>query len=200
MKDTQLKTIHRAEKFFKLTFLLICLFASISIITLIGATFSPRTAFSIEEGLEIWRVNYPISEITLFTSISTGKLAHLQSPEASAKGLFIVSLFTIIIYLTVVGYITKLFTHMLHAISTNHSPFTLDSVYVLKRIGWIIIIMSLLVDIFDQLLYAIFVTKIFYLQIQLNNIDYFLVGLGILVISHVFYVGYTSQKAVDATF
>ncbi len=118
-----------------------------------------------------------------------------------AKHAFLTSMFLLLVKVSLIIYGVKQAADFLNSIANDKAPYVIRNVKRIKKIAYVIIFYSVAVDILSCLLYLIFVTRIFTLDLSNVHLSGILSGVlsggFILVIADLFKYGVFLQEEFD---
>lgn len=176
--------------------------AIIYLAALIGCiylSFASQERFYAVKGNLDWSITYKLTNgSSFFIKIPFTDIQPSENIMFSAKKALLTCLSTLLIKASFVIYGIKLAADFLNSIA-NHLPlFMINNAKRIKKISYLIIIYSAVVDPLTNVLYSIFITKRFTLDLASFHLSGVLIGGLILVIADIFEYGVILQKEFDA--
>jgi len=160
---------------------------------------SPERFNAVKGSLD-WNVAYKLTNgSSFFLKIPFTKIQPIDSSLFNAKYAAITTLFLTFISISLISYGIKQVSNILNSTANDITPFIMDNVKGLKKLAYTIIIYSVAVDLLSDILFSIFVTKIFVLDISNIHLSGLVPGMLIFVIADIFKYGVFLQKEFDTT-
>jgi hypothetical protein len=193
------KRAYTIEKVLKFIFkIAIILFFTGVIVVLAIIFFASPERFNAVRGNLNWHITYNfINDSSFFIDIPFKFIQLLDSSKFNAKHAVSISLISILLKESLILYGLNQVVKILYSISNDIPPFTMDNVERLKKLSYSIVIYSVAADILSNVLYSIFVTKIFVLDLSNIHLGGVLIGGLILVIADIFKYGVYLQNEFD---
>lgn len=172
-----------------------------SIFLLIWATFLPQQDFYAEKGVAHWSLSVSLFEGSAFSAIIPFSILQPLSLDMfQAKTAFITYfLFRILISFPAFLYGVIQMEKIMLSILNIHTPFSTEIARRLRKISYVIITYALIGNLVINITIAIFVTHIFHINPLNISISGVIVGILILIISHIFFYGTYLQEEFDTT-
>lgn len=190
-------TIQGVISFFS-TILIILVVANFIALVLVFVA-SPERFNAVKGSLD-WNVAYKLTNgSSFFLKIPFTKIQPIDSSLFNAKYAAITTLFLTFISISLISYGIKQVSNILNSTANDITPFIMDNVKGLKKLAYTIIIYSVAVDLLSDILFSIFVTKIFVLDISNIHLSGLVPGMLIFVIADIFKYGVFLQKEFDTT-
>ena len=192
------KRAYTIEKVLKLIFKLAIILFFTGLIVLVIIFFALPERFNAVRGNLNWHITYDfINGSSFFIDIPFKFIQPLDSNVFNAKHAVLISVISILLKESLVLYGLNQVVKILCSISNEFPPFTMDNVERLKKLSYSIVIYSVAADILSNVLYSIFVTKIFVLDLSNIHLSGVLIGGLILVIADIFKYGVYLQNELD---
>ena len=158
---------------------------------------SPERFYAVKGNLD-WSITYQLTNSSsFFIKIPFTAMQTSENIMFNAKNGFLTCLSTLLIRAFFVIYGIKLAADFLNSIANDRPIFMLKNVKRIKKISYLIIIYSAVVDTLANVLYSIFITKRFTLDLANFHLSGVLIGGLILVIADIFEYGVILQKEFD---
>ncbi|WP_158702653.1 DUF2975 domain-containing protein [Paenibacillus faecalis] len=168
---------------------------------LIWASFVPQESFQAEKGVAHWLLSVKISDHLSFSSIVPFSILQpLSTDRFQAKTAFITFLLSrMLIFMPVFLYGLKQIKNILLSITDTHTPFAVQNATRFRNLSYAVIGYSLLGNLILNLSIIIFVTNIFSIQLTNISLTGLMIGLLLMIVSHIFRYGAYLQEEYDST-
>lgn len=203
-RDDITKIKKRVEKVFKAVEFIFAgaiIVSFIAVVIVIAAFFAKQGSFKAIKGNMDWCMRYEIFKNSYWNiNIPFKIIQPFSTSMFSAKAAFLTCIISwISIKMSIIIYGIKQISDILKTILNDMTPFIMENVKRIKKLGCLIIIYSAAGDVLMNIFCYIFVTKIF--SMNLENIDIIGVIIGgiILVIADIFKYGVFLQNEFDTT-
>ena len=194
---TRASTIQGVISFFSIILIILVVANFIALVLVFVA--SPERFNAVKESLA-WNVAYKLTNgFSFFLKIPFTKIQPIDISLFNAKYAAIATLFSTFTSISLISYGIKQVSNILNSTVNDITPFIMDNVKSLKKLAYTIIIYSVAVDFISGILFSIFVTKIFILNISNIHLSGVLPGILIFVIAEIFKYGVFLQKEFDTT-
>jgi len=194
---TRASTIQGVISFFSIILIILVVANFIALVLVFVA--SPERFNAVKGSLD-WNVAYKLTNgSSFFLKIPFTKIQPIDSSLVNAKYAAIATLFLTFTSISLISYGIKQVSNILNSTVNDITPFIMDNVKSLKKLAYTIIIYSIAVDFLSDILFSIFVTKIFLLDISNIHLSGVLPGMLIFVIADIFKYGVFLQKEFDTT-
>ena len=174
----------------------------ISVVAMIGFIyfcFASQERFNAVKGNMNWSITYKLTtSSSFFINIPFKVLQPLENGIISAKNAFLTGVFSLLIKVSLTIYGIKQAAEFLNSIANDKAPYVILNVKRVKKIAYVTILYSVAVDTLSSLLYSIFVTGIFTLDLSNIHLSGVLIGGFILVIADLIKYGVFLQEEFDA--
>ncbi|KLU64387.1 hypothetical protein DEAC_c35890 [Desulfosporosinus acididurans] len=165
--------------------------------------FAPQDKFNVVKGTIDWSITYRLTgSSSFFINMPLNILQPLENSMVVAKHAFLTSMFLLLVKVSLIIYGVKQAADFLNSIANDKAPYVIRNVKRIKKIAYVLIFYSVAVDILSCLLYLIFVTKIFTLDLANVHLSGILSGVlsggFILVIADLFKYGVFLQDEFNA--
>ncbi|MGC7870595.1 hypothetical protein ACPUYX_03570 [Desulfosporosinus sp. SYSU MS00001] len=165
----------------------------------IYSIFASPERFNAVKGNIDWSITNKLTNgSSFFINIPFKVLQPLGNSMINAKNAFLVGVSSLLVKVFLIIYGIKQAADFLNSISNDKAPYVILNVKRIKKIAHVIILYSVLVDTLSSLLYSIFVTRIFTLDLSNVHLSGVLIGGFILVIADLFKYGVFLQEEFDA--
>lgn len=172
----------------------------VALIVAVFLFFASPDKFNAVRGNLDWSINYTLTNSSHFSINIPFKLIQpLNSNMFSAKYAAIISFVTIFLRTSLILYGINQVANILKSTANDITPFIMANVVRLKKLAYSIITYSVAADLLSNLLYSIFVTKIFFLNLSNIHLSGVLIGGLIFVIADIFKYGAFLQQEFDTT-
>jgi ABC-type methionine transport system permease subunit len=156
--------------------------------------------FSAVKGSLNWHISYNLTNgSSFFIDIPFKIMQPLDSSMFSAKYAVLASLISLLIKESLILYGINQVANILKSTVNDITPFIMNNVKSLRKLAYSIIIYSVAADILSSILFSVFVTRIFLLDLSNIHLSGVLTGGLILVIADIFKYGVFLQKEFDTT-
>lgn len=156
--------------------------------------------FSAVKGNMNWAMRYAVTDTSYVSIYVPYKILQpLDSTLFSAKNGFITYLISTLFSLSLILYVFKQILNILKSIEQDVTPFIMNNAKNLKKVAFITITYSVVIDFLASILCWIFVTKIFSLELTNIHLSGVLVGGLIFIIAEIFQYGVYLQNEYDTT-
>lgn len=204
MSQEDIKSIKKRatmiQKVIKFIFKLGLILFFIELIVLVILFFASPERFNAVRGNLNWHITYNLTNgSSFFIDIPFKFIQPLDGIMFSAKHAVLISVLSLILKELLILYGLNQIAKILNDTSNEIPPFTMDNVNRLKKLAYLIIIYSVAADILSNILYSIFVTGIFILDLSNIHLSGVLSGGLILVIADIFKYGLYLQNEFDST-
>lgn len=172
----------------------------VALIVSVFLFFAAPDKFNAVKGNLDWTINYSLSNGSQFFITIPFKLVQpLKSNMFSAKYAAITSFVSIFLRTSIILYGINQVANVLKSTANDITPFIMENVQRLKKLAYSIITYSVAADILSNLLYSVFVTKIFLINLSNIHLSGVLIGGLIFVIADIFKYGVFLQQEFDTT-
>ena len=162
--------------------------------------FASPERFNAVKGNLDWNITYNLANgSSFFINIPFKIIQPLDSSRFSAKYAALIGLFSLLITLFFVLYGINQVADILKSTANDITPFIMENVQRLKKLAYSIITYSVAADILSNLLYSVFVTKVFSINLSNIHLSGVLIGGLIFVIADIFKYGVFLQQEFDTT-
>jgi len=191
------RTIH---KVIKVIFYIEVMIFFVALIAAGFLFFAAPERFSAVKGNLNWHMSYNLTNgSSFFIDIPFKIMQPLDSSMFSAKYAVLASLTSLLIKGCLILYGINQVAIILNSTVNDINPFIMDNVKSLKKLAYSIIIYSVAADILSSIIFSVFVTKIFLLDLSNIHLSGVLTGGLILVIADIFKYGVFLQGEFDTT-
>jgi hypothetical protein len=203
MSEENIKNIQkRAGSIHIITEIIVVIGTMIFLAALIGCIYlsfaSQERFYAIKDNLD-WSINYKVTNSSsFFIKIPFTAIQTSENIMFNAKHALLTCFSALLIKASFVIYGTKLASDFLNSIANDIPIFMRKNAKRIKRISYLIIIYSAAADILTKVLYSIFITQKFTLDLADFHLSGVLVGGLILVIADIFEYGVFLQQEFDA--
>lgn len=171
-----------------------------ALLVIVFLFFASPDKFNAVKGNLDWSINYTLTNGShFFINIPFKLIQPLNSNMFSAKNAAITSVVTIFLRTFLILFGINQVANILKSTANDITPFIMVNVHRLKKLAYSIITYSVAADILSNLLYSVFVTKIFSINLSNIHLSGVLIGGLIFVIADIFKYGVFLQQEFDTT-
>lgn len=162
--------------------------------------FASPDRFNAVKGNLDWTINYSLTNGSdFFITIPFKLVQPINSNMFSAKYAAITSFVIIFLRTSLILYGINQVANILKSTTNDITPFIMDNVQRLKKLAYSIITYSVAIDFISNLIYSVFVTKIFLINLSNIHLNGVLIGGLIFVMADIFKYGVFLQREFDTT-
>lgn len=204
MREENITTIKKRtemiQKVLKIVFCIGVIALLVGLIVSVYLLFTSPEKFTAVKGNLNWNLSYHLANSSsFFISIPYKIMQPLDNNLFRAKDAFIASLISVIITILFVLYGIKQILDILNFTSKEFTPFILENVKCLRKLAYSIIMYSAVAGLLTNILFSVFVTKIFSLDLSNIHVTGLLIGGLIFIIADIFKYGVYLQNEFDTT-
>ncbi|MHB8075459.1 DUF2975 domain-containing protein [Desulfosporosinus fructosivorans] len=160
--------------------------------------FASPDKFNAVQGSVDWSIHYTLINGSTFFIDIPYKIIQLSDSRFSAKYAAIASLLSITISISFIMYGIMQVSNIFKSTAHDITPFIMDNVKSLENIAYTVIIYSVTVNFLTNLLFFVFVTKM-YISFSSFHLSGVLTGMFIFFMADIFKYGVFLQKEFDTT-